>query len=124
MCKILTLALCCVTNYTLAASQMTSDEIAAFGQAVKPCWSLDKSSPAVSVTVTLAMELKPDGKLKPETIKLISHSEADENAVWLAFDAARRAIFRCQRSGYDLPEEKYPLWKRMDITFDPSEFVQ
>ena len=44
--------------------------------------------------------------------------------VRLAFEAGRRAILRCQRSGYDLPEEKYPLWKRMEITFDPSEFVQ
>lgn len=124
MRTLMTLALCLITNATLAATQMTPEEAAEFSRSVQMCWSLDRSSPAVSVTVALAMELNPDGKLKPETIKLISHSEADENAVRLAFEAGRRAILRCQRSGYDLPEEKYPLWKRMEITFDPSEFVQ
>ncbi|MDO7707324.1 MAG: energy transducer TonB, partial [Loktanella sp.] len=38
----------------------------------------------------------------------------------IAFQAARRAILRCQSGGYQLPADKYDQWKEVEITFDPS----
>jgi hypothetical protein len=44
-----------------------------------------------------------------------------ENATKTAFQAARRAILRCQKDGYKLPVEKYDHWWDIEITFNPEE---
>ena len=54
-------------------------------------------------------------------VRQLSASGGDANAVSTAFQAARRAILRCQApNGYQLPPEKYDQWKDVVITFDPS----
>ena len=37
-----------------------------------------------------------------------------------AYEAARRAILRCQKDGYKLPAEKYNRWKTTIIDFNPG----
>ena len=39
----------------------------------------------------------------------------------LAFQAARRAILRCQETGYSLPPDKYEQWKTIEMTFNPEQ---
>ena len=40
-----------------------------------------------------------------------------------AYEAARRAILRCQGEGFPLPPEKYEQWRVVEMTFNPSEMV-
>ena len=42
-------------------------------------------------------------------------------AVSQAFNAARRAILRCQGAGYDLPVDAYGTWYQVQITFNPAD---
>ena len=35
--------------------------------------------------------------------------------------AARRAILRCQKGGYNLPVEKYEHWREIEMTFNPEK---
>ena len=42
-------------------------------------------------------------------------------AVQTAFQAARRAVLRCEKGGYDLPAEKYEQWKEIEMTFNPDQ---
>ena len=48
-------------------------------------------------------------------MKVISYAQ---NA---AFEAARRAVLRCQRGGFDLPIEKYDHWRDIEMTFNPEK---
>ncbi|SEV89289.1 Cell division and transport-associated protein TolA [Cognatiyoonia koreensis] len=99
---------------------MSGSEREGFRVAVNACWNVDPGSVAARVTVVAAFSLTPEGKVEANQVRLVS-SEGDQSAVDTAFQAARRAILRCQgQTGYDLPAEKYGQWKDVEITFDPS----
>ena len=72
--------------------------------AVQKCWVVDIGSPAAQVTVTLGMQMTPKGKVKPGSLRLISSYGGTYSASKIAFQAARRAILRCQKGGYAVPE--------------------
>ncbi len=97
---------------------MTGAERDSFRIAVNRCWNVDPGSVAARVTVEVGFSLDREGKVQGD-VRLIS-SDGDQSAVNTAFEAARRAILRCQSSGYQLPAEKYEQWKEHVIVFDPS----
>ncbi len=99
---------------------MTGSERDSFRIAVNRCWNVDPGSVAARVTLTVAFSLTPEGRVDGN-VQQVAASGGDAGAVRTAFEAARRAILRCQsQSGYDLPPEKYGQWKDVEITFDPS----
>ena len=71
------------------------------------------------MTVTVGFSLDKSGKVQGD-IRMIGASGGDEAAATSAFQAARRAVLRCQKSGYDLPIEKYDNWRDVEITFNPE----
>ncbi len=98
---------------------MTGSEKDGFRVAVNGCWNVDPGSVAARVTVEVGFSLDQNGRVVGDP-RLLS-SIGDSTAVDTAFQAARRAILRCQtQNGYDLPAEKYGQWKDVVITFDPS----
>ena len=101
-----------------AGPPMTGTERDSFRIAVNSCWNVDPGSVAARVIVEVGFTLNRDGTLDGEP-RLLS-SDGDQSATSTAFEAARRAILRCQRGGYQLPAEKYDQWREVVITFDPS----
>ncbi len=98
---------------------MTGSEREGFRVAVNACWNVDPGSVAARVTVEVGFSLDPGGRVTGD-VRLLG-SDGDSSATDTAFQAARRAILRCQgQGGYDLPAEKYEQWKEVVITFDPS----
>lgn len=99
---------------------MTGSEREGFRVAVNKCWNVDPGSQAARVTMTVGFDLDQNGKVSGD-VRQVAASGGDDGATRVAFDAARRAILRCQGSGgYDLPAEKYSEWREVEITFDPS----
>ena len=98
---------------------MTGSERDSFRLAVNRCWNVDPGSVAARVTVEVGFTLDRDGTVRGNEVRLLS-SNGDQSATTTAFEAARRAILRCQSGGYDLPAEKYDQWQDVVITFDPS----
>lgn len=99
---------------------MTGSEREGFRVAVNRCWNVDPGSVAARVTVEVGFSLDQTGRVQGD-VRQISATGGDQNAVNVAFQAARRAILRCQNpNGYQLPPEKYGQWKDVVITFDPS----
>lgn len=98
---------------------MTGAERDSFRIAVNRCWNVDPGSVAARVTVEVGFSLNRDGTVIGNEVRLIS-SDGDQSATNTAFEAARRAILRCQSGGYELPDDKYEQWKDVVITFDPS----
>jgi len=99
---------------------MTGSEREGFRVAVNRCWNVDPGSVAARVTIVVGFSLDQAGKVQGD-VRQISADGGDAGAVRTAFQAARRAILRCQNpNGYQLPAEKYGQWKDVEITFDPS----
>ncbi len=88
---------------------------------VQACWVVDVGSQAANVTVTLGMSMDQGGKVVPGSLSLISAKGGDEPASKAAFEAARRAVLRCQKGGYPLPVEKYEHWRNIEMTFNPEK---
>ncbi len=102
-----------------AGPPMTGSEREAFRVAVNRCWNVDPGSVAARVTVEIGFSLDRSGKVVGNQVNLLG-SDGDQGATNTAFEAARRAILRCQSNGYQLPADKFDQWKDVVITFDPS----
>ncbi|MCK0095323.1 energy transducer TonB [Yoonia sp. F2084L] len=102
-----------------AGPPMTDGERDSFRVAVNRCWNVDPGSVAARVTVEVGFSLDREGRVQGNEVRLLS-SDGDQSATNTAFEAARRAILRCQSGGYQLPADKYDQWKDIVITFDPS----
>ncbi|MEM7489606.1 MAG: hypothetical protein AAF390_10840, partial [Pseudomonadota bacterium] len=88
--------------------------------AVQGCWVVDPGAPSARATVTVGVEMDRDGQPRTDTIRLVASEGEGGVARDRAFEAARRAIIRCARGGYDLPAEKFEQWREIEITFDPT----
>lgn len=104
-----------------AAPPLSAGEREGLRVSVQQCWVVDVGSQAANVTVVVGMNMNPDGTVDQGSINLVSASGGEGPAVETAYQAARRAILRCQRQGYPLPSEKYEQWKQIEMTFDPSQ---
>ncbi|MEM8536810.1 MAG: energy transducer TonB, partial [Pseudomonadota bacterium] len=102
-----------------AGPPMTGAERDSFRIAVNRCWNVDPGSVAARVIVEVGFSLNRDGTVIGNSVELLS-SDGDPSATDTAFQAARRAILRCQSGGYQLPADKYDQWREVVITFDPS----
>jgi hypothetical protein len=106
-----------------AASQgppMTGSERDAFRVAVQQCWNLDVGSESARIEVKVGFELDRSGRVVGE-VRFISATPGSDAAVRSAFEAARRAVLRCQADGYQLPPEKYDEWRLVELTFNPDQ---
>ena len=111
------------TNAKSAQSQipqLTLEELNTFRDDITQCWIIDESSPTSNVKLTGAMSMKSDGKLEAGSLQLIGAEGGSEEIIETAFQQVRKAILRCQKTGYDLPSEKYDRWRNIEITFDPK----
>jgi hypothetical protein len=89
--------------------------------AVQQCWNTGSlSSAALQVTVVVAVSMARDGTPDIGSIRLVDYSGGAEAAAQQAYEAARRAVIRCGRNGYDLPVEKYSQWQEIEMTFNPE----
>ncbi|MGB1511479.1 MAG: cell envelope biogenesis protein TolA, partial [Paracoccaceae bacterium] len=100
---------------------LTKSEEDTLRVAVQKCWVVDIGSAAANVTVVLGMHMTPEGKVKPGSLRLVSSQGGADSATKTAFQAARRAVLRCQKGGYNLPTEKYEHWREIEMTFNPEK---
>lgn len=85
---------------------------------INRCWNVDPGSVAARVIIEVGFNLSREGMVEGEP-RLLS-SDGDQSATSTALEAARRAILRCQRGGYQLPADKYDQWKEIVLVFDPA----
>lgn len=98
---------------------LSGSEREGFRVAVQACWNVDVGSTSSAVTVTVGFNLAQNGRVEGD-VRLIGAEGGDSAAQNAAYQAARRAVLRCQSDGYDLPADKYDQWKEVEMTFDPS----
>lgn len=87
---------------------------------VKTCWNIQAGGSEAGAQVPkIRFDLNRDGSLRGEPRIMNSQSSPQFQ---LAADAAKRAVIDCQK--YDLPGDKYDLWKTVTLDFDPREMFQ
>ncbi|ARO15094.1 putative CheA signal transduction histidine kinase [Ketogulonicigenium robustum] len=105
---------------TPGAAPLTGAEQDALRVAVQGCWSVDAGAMSGQVTVAVAFELDRSGRVVGNQVRLVE-SNGSGAAEQAAFEAARRAILRCQGDGYRMPADKYESWQNIVMDFDPSQ---
>ena len=101
---------------------LSAEEFSRFRLAVQNCWDVDTGSQAGIVAVTVGFALTPQGMVRDGKVRLVSVSGGDGAAAQVAFERAQRAVLECQLpGGYDLPEEKYEIWKEVEMLFNPEQ---
>jgi colicin import membrane protein len=86
---------------------------------LRRCWNLPGGGGGIeTIVVTLKWHLKPDGSLDgvPEVVQPQSGP-----VFQIAAEAAVRAVTRC--APFDLPPDKYGVWKTVTWNFDPREMM-
>ncbi len=96
--------------------EMSEAEREGFASAVGACWTVEPSFRMVTVTVRFSMNRQ--GRVIASNVELVEARGGDDQAQANAYEAVRTAILRCEGRGYDLPEEKYEIWREVDMTFD------
>ncbi len=104
-----------------AGPPLTRGEREGLRLAVQECWVVDVGSQAANVTVVLSFDMTRDGRVVASSLQMIDSSGGTGAAVQTAFNAARRAVLRCEQGGYELPAEKFEQWKEIEMTFNPAE---
>ena len=100
---------------------LTGAEMDAFRNQVASCWAINVGSRAANIKLSISMNMHPDGQVIASSIALIGFERGNHSDANVAFQAARRALLRCQKNGYDLPKDKYEHWRNLEMTFDPAE---
>ena len=97
--------------------QMTFNEIDALRAKISQCWNPPVGGlGAEAIKVKLRLQLTEQGSLTsaPQVM-----NRAGSPFFQAAADAAVRAVMLCQP--YQLPPQKYALWRDMILNFDPRE---
>ena len=110
-----------IAQKTPSGPPLTASEKDGLRLTVQKCWVVDVGSQAANVIVTVSISMNSDGTVIANSLRLKNSQGGSEGAVEAAFQAARRAILRCQKKSYDLPEEKYDHWREIEFTFDPRK---
>ena len=101
---------------------LTGGEKDALVIAVKACWNVGAlSSDALRTVVTVGVSMDQSGMPVQGSIRMIGFEGGDDAAARQAFEAGRRAIIRCAKTGYPLPPEKYAQWQEVEIVFNPEK---
>lgn len=104
-----------------AGPLLTGGEKEGLRVAVSQCWNVGAlSSEAQETRVTVAVEMRRDGKPVTASIRMIGHEGGSAASAKRVFDTARRAIIRCGAKGFPLPVEKYAQWREIEMTFNPE----
>ena len=104
--------------FATAPQRLTREESEGLKFAISECWSVPIGIRYDSeFKVTLGVELDRDGHVEG-TPRLIEPGSIETSEMKQAFNAARRAVLRCQP--YDLPVDQYEHWRSMEVEFNPS----
>jgi outer membrane biosynthesis protein TonB len=104
---------------------LTISEIDAIKQQIGRCWLVPAAIGAKDVEemmVQVRLKLNPDGTLRES--RIVDRFRMETNATYKAVaESALRAIRNPRCSRFNLPLQKFDIWKDMVLRFNPSEMV-
>ena len=110
---------------TGAANMATASLVDALRSQIGECWSPPVGAPnANDLVVVFLLRLNRNGtvaglQLAPETIARATSNPYTRAAA----EAASRAIYECQKTGYRLPPERFSEWSDIKLNMDPRQMM-
>jgi outer membrane biosynthesis protein TonB len=105
--------------------KLTISEIDAIRRQIERCWLVPAAIGAKDVqemSVQVRLKLNPDGTLRES--RIVDRFRMETNATYKAVaESALRAIRNPRCSRFNLPLQKFDVWKDMVLLFNPSEMV-
>ena len=105
--------------------KLTISEIDAIRRQIERCWLVPAAIGAKDVqemSVQVRLKLYPDGTLRES--RIVDRFRMETNATYKAVaESALRAIRNPRCSRFNLPLQKFNVWKDMVLRFNPSEMV-
>ena len=99
-------------------NSITSDEISNMKRQVEMCWNPPRGVRGASdQKVQVLINLNRDGSI----IDVTPITRANDDIKKIAIESATRAVKQCQP--YEIPIDKYELWKEIKFTFDPRNML-
>ncbi len=106
---------------SLMARQATAELEDAIRQRVEKCWIVPAGAKASDKQVIpIRLWLNTDGTLLRQP-QLMDKSGMSDNFYRAAAESALRAVRMC--APYELPKDRYNLWREITLNFDPSDFM-
>ena len=109
------------TSAPLGAA-LTAGEVRGVKLGIQKYWRMDRVTTLPNyeeLVVVMRIRLDKSGKMigKPEPVR---PRTPPDRRFGVAMDAARIALTRAGRKGFDLPPEKYGRWQVIEVTFNPG----
>ena len=105
--------------------KLTISEINAIRRQIERCWSVPAAIGAKDVqemSVQVRLKLNQDGTLRES--RIVDRFRMETNATYKAVaESALRAIRNPRCSRFNLPLQKFDVWKDMVLSFNPSDMV-
>ena len=105
--------------------KLTISEIDAIKRQIERCWLVPAAIGAKDVqemSVQVRLKLNPDGTLRES--RIVDRFRMETNATYKAVaESALRAIRNPRCSRFNLPLQKFDVWKDMVLRFNPGEMV-
>ncbi|MDE1152622.1 MAG: hypothetical protein PW788_08810 [Micavibrio sp.] len=102
-------------------TKMTMTEMDALRAQLQGCWNVPiGGKDAENMQVDIFMVINPDRTL--QSAKVVDSARYNSDSFFRAMaDSAMRAVRNPSCSPFQLPADKYDVWKRTTVTFDPSQ---
>lgn len=102
-------------------AKMTMSEEDALRRQLEGCWNVPFGArDAESLRVEIFMVINPDRTLREAKVVDMARYRSD-SFFRAAADSALRAVRNPLCSPFDVPPDKYDVWKTVTVTFDPSQ---
>ena len=105
--------------------KLTISEIDAIRRQIERCWSVPAAIGAKDVqemSVQVRLKLNQDGTLRES--RIVDRFRMETNTTYKAVaESALRAIRNPRCSRFNLPLQKFDVWKDMVLSFNPSDMV-
>ncbi|MCT4552694.1 MAG: hypothetical protein N4A44_03430 [Alphaproteobacteria bacterium] len=103
---------------TVADKEVSVSYINAIKYKIKGCWNIDPGAKGIQdLSIEIDSVLTPDGSI--QSVNIVDMRSYNSNPHFkAAADSARRALIDC--APYNLPMERYSIWKDIRFNFRPS----
>ncbi len=103
------------------SATLTATAMEAVLSQIRPCWGSPASLRDQNITVTLIVEMNPDGTTSRATVKDLSRYGRDPTFRAVA-DAAVRAVTNPRCQPWPLLSVDYAAWRTLTLNFDPRDY--
>ncbi len=105
------------------AQALAVSEIDAFRAQIQKCWSIPAGArDSENLVIQIRLGLNRDGSIAQGPFVLDTQNRRGDPFYRAAAESVLRAVHQCQP--FQMPVEKYALWRDIELTFNPQQMLE